>query len=149
MPEFKSEAESGEAIPSPVDHFQTCCTVPDILDLLVVDNPVYIDDGKIQTRVVDTQHRVHNGQGILLEVTNASPKGVKLRPQKGLNFPDTVLPLSPLTEKDLSDLDFVATHADIIGYSFVQRPADIELLQQELDKRCGKLPAIVAKIAKT
>ncbi|WP_256090891.1 pyruvate kinase [Nostoc sp. KVJ20] len=79
-------------------------------------------------------------------MTHASPKGVKLRPEKGLNFPNTVLPLSPLTEKDLSDLDFVATHADIIGYSFVQRPADIELLQQELDKRCGKLPAIVAKI---
>ena len=143
------KADAGDAIPSHVKHFQTSCTVPEILDLLVVDNPVYIDDGKIQTRVVDTQHRVHNGQGILLEVTNASPKGVKLRPQKGLNFPDTVLPLSPLTEKDLSDLDFVATHADIIGYSFVQRPADIELLQQELDRRLVKgqsRPAIVAKI---
>ena len=143
------KADAGDAIPSHVKHFQTSCTVPEILDLLVVDNPVYIDDGKIQTRVVDTQHRVHNGQGILLEVTNASPKGVKLRPQKGLNFPDTVLPLSPLTEKDLSDLDFVATHADIIGYSFVQRPADIELLQQELDQRLVKgqsRPAIVAKI---
>jgi pyruvate kinase len=58
------------------------------------------------------------------------------------------LPLSPLTEKDLSDLDFVATHADIIGYSFVQRPADIELLQQELDRRLVKgqsRPAIVAE----
>ena len=148
-PQLDGEAESGESIPSAVDQFQIGCTVPEILDLLAVDTPVYIDDGKIQTRVVDTQHRVHNGQGILLEVTNASPKGVKLRPQKGLNFPDTVLPLSPLTEKDLSDLDFVATHADIIGYSFVQRPADIELLQQELDRRLVKgqsRPAIVAKI---
>jgi pyruvate kinase len=140
---------AGEDIISPIDYFQTCCTVPSILDLLAVDNPVYIDDGKIQTHVVDAQYPGTDGQlGILLEVTNASPKGVKLRPEKGLNFPDTVLPLSPLTEKDLSDLDFVATHADIIGYSFVQRPADIELLQQELDKRCGGQSqiAIVAKI---
>ena len=72
-------------------------------------------DAPIQTRVVDTQYPGTDGQlGILLEVTNASPKGVKLRPEKGLNFPDAVLPLSPLTEKDLSDLDFVATHADIM-----------------------------------
>ena len=143
------KVEAGDAIPSHVKHFQASCTVPEILDLLVVDNSVYIDDGKIQTRVVETQHRGHHGQGILLEVTNASPAGVKLRPQKGLNFPDTILPLSPLTEKDLSDLDFVATHADIIGYSFVQYPADIELLQQELDRRLVKgqpRPAIVAKI---
>lgn len=150
VPEFKSETKSSESIPSPVDHFQTCCTVPDILDLLVVDNPVYIDDGKTQTRVVDTQYPVTDGQaGLLLQVTHASPKGVKLQHEKGLNFPDTILPLSPLTEKDLSDLDFVATHADVIGYSFVQRPADIELLQQELDKRSVERPsrpAIVAKI---
>ncbi|MEG4534306.1 pyruvate kinase [Microcoleus sp. D2_18a_D3] len=150
VPALGSEVVSDETIPSPVNYFQTCCTVPEILDLLVVDTLVYIDDGKIQTRVVDTQYPVSNGQpGLLLEVTNASPKGVKLQPEKGLNFPNTVLPLSPLTKKDLSDLDFVATHADIIGYSFVQRPADIELLQQELDKRFGERqsrPAIVAKI---
>jgi pyruvate kinase len=144
-PELGSEAGA-----LPVDYFQTCCTVPEILDLLTVDTPVYIDDGKIRTCVVDTQYSVANRQpGLLLQVTHASPKGVKLKPEKGLNFPNTVLPLSPLTEKDLSDLDFVAINADIIGYSFVQRSADIELLQQELDKRSqGRLtrPAIVAKI---
>ncbi|AKG24274.1 pyruvate kinase [Calothrix sp. 336/3] len=149
-PELESELQTVESIPSPIDYFQTCCTVPEILDLLTVDTPVYIDDGKIRTRVVDTHYPVANGQpGLLLQVTHVSPKGLKLRPEKGLNFPKTVLPLSPLTEKDLSDLDFVATHADIIGYSFVQRSADIELLQQELDKRCEGLatrPAIVAKI---
>ena len=148
--ELSSEVGSDEAIPSPVDHFQTCCTIPEILDLLVVDAPVYIDDGKIWTRVVETQYPLPDGQsGLLLEVTNASPKGVKLRPEKGLNFPNTILSLSPLAAKDLSDLDFVAAHADMIGYSFVQRPADIELLQKELDKRIGEpssQPAIVAKI---
>jgi pyruvate kinase len=150
VPELGSEVESGEAIPSPVDNFQFCCTVPEILDLLVVDAPLYIDDGKIRTRVIDTQFPLPDGQlGLLLQVTHASPKGVKLRPEKGLNFPNTILPLSPLTAKDLCDLDFVAIHADIIGYSFVQRAADIELLQQELNRRLGgrlTSPAIVAKI---
>jgi pyruvate kinase len=150
MPELGSDVGSGESIPSPVDKFQTCCTVPEILDLLAVGTPVYIDDGKIRTRVVDTQYPVPNGEpGLLLQVTHASPKGVKLRSEKGLNFPNTILPLSPLTQKDLQDLNFVATHADIIGYSFVQRSADIELLQHELDNRSGGRscrPAIVAKI---
>lgn len=150
LPEPGNEGASDEAIPSAVDHFQTCCTMPEILDLLVVDAPVYIDDGKIRTRVVETQYPLPDGQsGLLLQVTHVRPKGVKLRPEKGLNFPDTILALSPLTAKDLSDLDFVAAHADIIGYSFVQRPADIELLQKELDKRLGERssqPAIVAKI---
>ncbi|HEY9629541.1 MAG TPA: pyruvate kinase [Coleofasciculaceae cyanobacterium] len=147
-PELASES-TGKAIPSPVDHFQTCCTIPEILDLLVVDAPVYIDDGKIRTRVVDTQYPISDGQsGLLLQVTDASPKGVKLKPEKGLNFPNTILSLSPLTEKDLCDLDFVAAHADIVGYSFVQQPADIELLQQELDKRSGKRLSQLAIVAK-
>lgn len=133
-----------------VEHFQTSCSIPSILDLLAVDTPVYIDDGKIWTQVVDTHYPIaHEQPGLLLKVTNTSPKGVKLKPEKGMNFPDTVLDLSSLTEQDLADLDFVAVHADIIGYSFVQRPSDIELLQQELAKRCENRlspPAIVAKI---
>ncbi|MEA5598809.1 pyruvate kinase [Rivularia sp. UHCC 0363] len=148
LPELERNA-SGEVIPSPVENFQTCCTIPEILDLLAVDSLVYIDDGKITTRVVNTQYSSPDGQlGLLLEVTHASPKGGKLRSEKGLNFPGTVLSLSPLTEKDLSDLDFVAAHADIVGYSFVQRPADIELLQQELKRRStgSPSPTIVAKI---
>jgi len=148
LPELERDA-SGEAIPSPGENFQTCCTIPEILDLLAVDSIVYIDDGKIETRVVNTQYSSPDGQsGLLLEVTHASPKGDKLRSEKGLNFPGTVLSLSPLTEKDLSDLDFVAAHADIVGYSFVQRPADIELLQQELKRRstASPSPIIVAKI---
>jgi pyruvate kinase len=150
VPELECAVQLSEAIHLPVDNFQTCCTVPEIIDLLAMNTPVYIDDGKIRTRVVDTQYTLPDGQlGLLLQVTHASPKGVKLRPEKGLNFPNTVLPLSPLTAKDLSDLDFIAAHADIIGYSFVQRAADIELLQQELKRRSRNglpSPAIVAKI---
>ena len=145
-PELEITAEIDKSI----EYFQTSCTIPSILDLLAVDTPVYIDDGKIWTQVIDTQYPIaHEQPGLLLEVTNTSPKGVKLKPEKGMNFPDTVLALSPLTEQDLIDLDFVAVHADIVGYSFVQRPADIELLQQELNKRCENRlspPAIVAKI---
>ena len=53
---------------------------------------------------------------------------------------------SPLTTKDLDDLDTVAGIADIVGYSFVQRASDIALLQRELEARTRRVPALVAKI---
>ena len=124
--------------------FQANCTLPEVLDQLQVDETVWIDDGHIGARVESIAD-----EGVLLRITHASLKGSKLLPDKGLNFPDTDLNLSPLTEQDLQDLDFVATHADIVGYSFVQEPADIELLQRELRSRLpdkSPLPAIVAKI---
>lgn len=128
----------------PSVRFRASCTLPEVLTQLRVGAAVWIDDGHIGTRVASL-----TSEGVLLEVTYTRPKGEKLRPDKGLNFPDTVLHLSPLTAKDLQDLDFVATHADIIGYSFVQTGADVALLQRELQKR---LPtrwrnlAIVAKL---
>lgn len=124
--------------------FQTNCSIPEILPQLEVGASVWIDDGKIGTKVIKKYPAT-----VLLQVIYTPPKGAKLRPDKGLNFPDTVLQLSPLTEKDYRDLDFAATHADIVGYSFVQKAADIQLLQEALTKRLGEQapqPAIVAKI---
>ena len=57
--------------------------------------------------------------------------------------------LSPLTDKDKEDLDFVVQYADAIGYSFVKSAADVSLLQGELQKtlRQGLPPnCLVAKI---
>jgi len=66
-----------------------------------------------------------------------------------LNFPDTDLDVVPLTARDRKDLDFVACHADMIGYSFVQSTEDIALLQEELAQRIAAdqpQPAVVLKI---
>ncbi|MGB5714915.1 MAG: pyruvate kinase, partial [Waterburya sp.] len=124
--------------------FQANCTIPEILPQLEINHSVWINDGKIGARVKSLLP-----EGVLLEITHARSKGEKLRPDKGINFPDTNLNLSPLTSKDQQDLDFIADHADIIGYSFVQQATDIELLQLELQARLGvnwRQPAIVAKI---
>jgi len=131
--------------------WQTGCTIPEILEQLEIGAAVWIDDGKIGCRMVARlDPNITDGAiAVWLQVTHSHPKGVKLRSAKGLNFPDTVLHLCPLTAKDGQDLDFVAHHADIIGYSFVQTADDISLLQQELGKRLGdgaSVPAIVAKI---
>ena len=83
-----------------------------------------------------------------IEVYAAREKGVRLKPGKGVNFPSTELDLPPLTSKDFRDLDFIAEHADLIGYSFVQRVDDIELLQDHLVARAPKRepPGLVLKI---
>jgi pyruvate kinase len=122
--------------------FQASCSLPEVLEQLNLGDSVCIDDGKISAKVVELKP-----EGVLLEVIHTPVKGVKLQPDKSLNFPDTLLQLSPLTEKDLQDLDFVAKNADIIGYSFVQSAADIALLQQELAKRLPN-PEKIAIMAK-
>jgi len=116
---------------------------PELVDQLAVGSEIFIDDGKAAARVVSkTAGRAE------LEVYAAREKGVRLKPGKGVNFPSTELDLPPLTSKDFRDLDFIAEHADLIGYSFVQRVDDIELLQDHLVARAPKRepPGLVLKI---
>lgn len=123
--------------------FQASCTLNEIFQQVEVGASVWIDDGKIGARVTEISPR-----GLLLTITHTAPEGEKLKPLKGLNFPDTELRISPLTDKDLSDLDFAAEHADQINYSFVQDAADIRLLQDELARRMPdpRRMAIVIKV---
>jgi pyruvate kinase len=88
-------------------------------------------------------------------VTYANVLGEKLRSGKGLNFPDTALDLSPLTDKDRADLPFIMTHADAVGYSFVQTAEDViqlqDLIAQNVQSRQNAMfdappLAIIAKI---
>ena len=129
------------------EFFQVTCTIPEVLTELKIGTLVWIDDGRIGAYVESI-----TSEGVWLKITHARLKGEKLLPEKGINFPDTDLHLSSLTTKDQQDLDFITTHAnqvDIIGYSYVQTPADIQLLQQELATRLPEnspTPAIVAKI---
>ncbi len=49
-----------------------------------------------------------------------------------------------MTEKDLEDLAFIATRADMVGYSFVRREADVHRLQQRLaELNAGHLGVIL------
>ncbi|MDM9581570.1 pyruvate kinase [Nostoc sp. GT001] len=133
------------------DYFQASCSIPEVLDQLQVGATVWIDDGHIGARVCAIEPT-----GVMLQIVHARSKGDKLLADKGLNFPDTELCLSPITDQDRQDLNFIAHHADIVGYSFVQEAGDIALLQQEL--RVGvarrrhrlpdniEIPAIIAKI---
>ncbi len=126
----------------PIPH-QTSCTLPEILDCLKVGESVWFDDGRMGARVEALQP-----EGALLRATYTRAKGMRLRSEKGLNFPDSELYLSPLTAKDRADLDFITVRADMVGYSFVQSATDISELQAELHARAPKRAETIAIIAK-
>lgn len=131
-------ATTGSGIDRPA---QIGCTHPGIVGLLEAGDSVWFDDGKVGCVVTGT-----GPDGALLQVTHAGPKGARVRSGKGINLPDTELPLPALTEKDLADLEFVCMHADIIGFSFVRKLDDVDILRRELAARGkSKLP-IVLKI---
>lgn len=120
-------AEGGTDIPLP--H-------PELFPALVPETHLLLDDGKIRLRVT------RGGKREILAVVEV---GGILRSRKGLNVPNTVLPLDALTDKDRADLEFVlGLGVDWVALSFVQRPGDVETLRRLVKGRA----AIMAKIEK-
>ena len=103
------------------------CTIPAILDHLRDGDPMWIDDGKIGCVV----ERVDRSRADL-RITQATKRGNRLRPDKGLNFPRTEIPAPPLGTADREALAAIFDVVNIVGYSFVRQPSDIETLQEEL-----------------
>jgi pyruvate kinase len=120
---------------------QIGCTLSSIIEKLNIGQSVWIDDGKLGAIV-----EAVTGQGALLRVTEAKAGGVRLQSDKGINFPEADFNLPPLTQKDLIDLDFIAVHADLVGFSFVETLADMEYIMSELAKRNASEQPIIAKI---
>src|SRR5262249_12324448 len=102
---------------------------------------IWFDDGKIGGVI----ERVESDR-VLVRITHARPGGEKLRADKGINLPESDLHLPALTDKDLADLHFVAEHADVVELSFANSVADVESLQEPLQKLGRDQPAIVLKI---
>jgi pyruvate kinase len=125
--------------------FQAQCLPVEIFDHLGPGTVLSIDEGRIHARV-DSLSKA----GALARVTEAPAEGVRLKPDKGLNFPGTALGIPPLTDKDRDDLAVVLAHADLIGYSFVQHESDIETLWGELEPRLATMhrrrPGLILKI---
>ena len=117
------------------------CTISSILDDVKANEKIWFDDGKIGGNIVQVYPDY-----IVVEIIKTNPKGSKLRPEKGINLPDTSLNLPSLTAEDLANLPFIIQYADIIGYSFVRRASDVRLLQNELKKLDKNDIGLVLKI---
>ena len=119
----------GSSARAPLPHREIFEAVVDGADLL-------IDDGNIRLTV-----REHGKDYAITEVIT----GGVISDRKGVNVPDLVLPLSPLTEKDRRDLTFgLDLGVDYVGLSFVQRPEDIA----EARKLIAGRAAVLAKLEK-
>lgn len=105
------------------------CQPPEIVDKIKVGTPILFDDGKIEGVITETQTN-----GFKVEIKRAGEGTAKLKGEKGINVPTLDLGISGLTDKDKSDLEFVAQHADIVNFSYVNTEADVEGLLQELDR---------------
>jgi pyruvate kinase len=90
---------------------------PEVLQAIEAGQILLLDDGKVRLRV---EHCGPDHAETRVEA------GTRLSDRKGLNVPQTVLPLSPLTPKDRDDLAFALDiGVDWIALSFVQRPEDV------------------------
>ena len=103
--------------------------------------PIALDDGKIGGII-----RTVTPEKVAVEITHARPMGEKLGAEKGINVPDTQLQLSSLTKDDLEALPFIVQNADIVGYSFVRKEADVRELQSRLADLDGERLGIILKI---
>ena len=94
-----------------------------------------------------------NDGRLRVEITGVSPSridttiifGGTLSNRKGVNLPNTLLPIPALTEKDRADLEAAASvGVDWIALSFVQRPEDVSEARALIAGRAG----VMAKIEK-
>jgi pyruvate kinase len=117
------------------------CTLEVAFEQVEPGQGVWFDDGKIGGIA-----RENDGERITVEITQTGPQGAKLRPEKGINFPDTPLKTSALTEKDLTDLREVVGLVDMVALSFLRGPEDVERLHDELYRLGARQTGIVLKI---
>jgi len=116
---------------------------PEIIAASEIGHELLIDDGKMKLTVVD------KGEG-WLECNVDVPGQIKDR--KGVNTPDSVLEISPLTPKDRSDLNYMlGIGVDWVALSFVQRAQDIVEINLLIDENLPSgmpRPSVMAKIEK-
>jgi len=142
--QFKNNSEELEIgqhftldmLTNPGDKTRVCLPHPEIFAALELGSQLLVNDGKIRLKVIefDNQHAI-------TEVV----VGGTISNNKGVNVPDVVLPISPLTDKDRVDLEFaLSLGVDWVAMSFVQRPEDLTEMRGLVKQRA----AIMAKLEK-
>ena len=115
---------------------RVCLPHPEVLDALQLGSQVLVNDGKIRLEVVNKGSKF---------VTCKVIVGGEISDRKGVNLPDVILPVSALSEKDRSDLEFVCElGVDWLALSFVQVAADVEEAKALVKGRA----AVLSKIEK-
>jgi len=133
---FVPEGTAGDADAIPLPH-------PEIFASIMPKNAMLIDDGKLRLEVTAVGAETIDARVVA---------GGEISNRKGVNLPDTLLDLSPLTDKDREDLAFgLDLGVDYVALSFVQRPSDVIEAQGLIGNRAGVMtkvekPAAVERI---
>lgn len=150
--------------PAPGDNARVQLPHPEILRALDASKTLLLDDGKIRMRV-QAQGCTWQGKDMILEDPNGRPSdsleecppfiecevevGGRLGARKGVNTPDVVLAISPITQKDRVDIEFACrSDVDWIALSFVQQHSDMVELRKLVASIEGSRPKLLAKIEK-
>jgi pyruvate kinase len=107
---------------------------PEIFQAIKQKHALLIDDGKVRLRLL---RRGDDFAEAMVEVAG------EIKNRKGVNMPDTLLPMSAMTPKDRSDLAAaLELGMDWIALSFVQRAEDVIELKEIVQGRAGCLAKI-------
>ncbi|HQU84981.1 MAG TPA: pyruvate kinase [Pyrinomonadaceae bacterium] len=115
----------------------------EIPKLVQKDDRILLDDGAIELIVKKVTKT---------DVTTTVVNGGVLSERKGINLPNTKLPIPSLTDKDRKDLEWAMTQdVDYIALSFVRQGKDCkevrEMIKKMNTRKWGR-PMLVAKIEK-
>ncbi|HRC56443.1 MAG TPA: pyruvate kinase, partial [Kofleriaceae bacterium] len=110
---------------------------------LAAEQRVLLDDGKIEAVIQSVHDEVVHAR-----VVRIAKPVVKLRAEKGANFPDSAVRASALSARDREVLPAVLEFADVIAVSFVRSREDLREAIDEVARRGGdRAPVgIVVKI---
>jgi pyruvate kinase len=112
-----------------------------IVEMLKKGDRVYIDDGIIKGYIESTKKNK-----AAMRIVRISSEKQQIKEGKGINFPDSAITTSSLTEFDKACLPFICEHADMVGYSFVRNTYDFMNLKEILKKVSATPPHIIIKI---
>lgn len=90
---------------------------PEIFEVAAAGHHLLLDDGKIKLRIEEASPE---------RLVTTVVAGGDLKPRKGVNLPDTRLPIAALTEKDRADFEAALNlEVDWVALSFVQGAQDV------------------------
>jgi pyruvate kinase len=137
--------EQGESIKvdekgNVIENAHVSCTYPPVFKYVKKGESVHFDDGKIRGVVTGVKKRSFD-----VKIEMAKQQGSTLRGDKGINLPETNIITEGMTHKDQEDLQFVAAYADVVSYSFVNTPEDVEELFVKMDELgiLGKVGTVI------
>ncbi len=114
----------------------------ELISMMRKGERIFFDDGKFEAKVTK-----EGKDFVIVRIIRISAKKHFLKPERGINLPDSDLTIPTLTEEDKANILFICQHADMVGYSFVSGTEDIDLLRAEINKYVvHRRPAIILKI---